>query len=154
MLQKLLADRFQLKIHHESRERPVYALVVDKNGPRMKENNDLKSAPAPMIRFTGRGKATAQIVSMSYMVQFLTSQVGKLVVDQTGLKSSYDFTLEWTPDPGLVTGRVGPPDAPPPPEDGPSIFTALREQLGLRLESTKGPVDFIVIDHAERPSAN
>jgi bla regulator protein BlaR1 len=154
MLQKLIADRFQLEIRHEYQERSIYALVVDKGGPKMKPNNDLKSAPAPLIRFTGRGRATAQIVSMSYVVQFLTSQVGRMVVDQTGLKGSYDFTLEWTPDPALEARGGGAPNGSPPAEGGPSIFTALREQLGLRLESTKGPIEFIVIDHVERASLN
>jgi uncharacterized protein (TIGR03435 family) len=153
MLLKLLADRFQLRIRHEDRVRSMYALVVDKGGPKMKENNDLKSAPAPLIKFTARGRATAQIVSMAYLIRFLTSQVGQVVVDQTGLKGSYDFTLEWAPDP-VLGARGGVPDASPPAQDSPSIFTALREQLGLGLESKKGPVDYIVVDHVERPSPN
>jgi uncharacterized protein (TIGR03435 family) len=153
MLQKLLADRFQLRVRHETRERPVYTLTVDKNGPKMKENNDLKSAPFPIIVITGRGHAKAQIVSMSYIVQFLESQLGRIVLDRTGLKGSYDFTLQWTPDPAFEPGLGAAPDAPPD-ASGPSIFTALRQQLGLGLESTKGPVEFIVVDRVEKPSEN
>ena len=91
-LQKLLAGRFQLRVRRETRERPAYVLAVDKNGPKMKENNDLKSAPFPVIRMTERGQATAQVVSMSYMVQFLASQLGRIVLDRTEMKGAYDFT--------------------------------------------------------------
>jgi uncharacterized protein (TIGR03435 family) len=152
MLQNLLADRFQLRIRIESRERPIYALAVDGNGPKMRENNDMTSHPFPLIRLTGRGQAVAQIVPMSYLVQFLANQAGRIVLDQTKLKGSYDFTLNWAPDPAFAPGR----DGASPAEDsgGPSLFTALREQLGLRLESTRGPVDFIVVEHIEKPSAN
>jgi uncharacterized protein (TIGR03435 family) len=87
----------------------------------------------------------------------LSRQLGRLIVNKTGLKGNYDFTLKWTPDEGQGQMPGGPPgDAAPPPPDasGPTIYTALQEQLGLKLESQKGPVDTIVIDHVERPSEN
>lgn len=98
---------------------------------------------------------------MDFLVQQLARQVGRTVLDQTGLKGKYDFTLKWTPDPGS-TGMMpnsapgaGPgPDSALPDNSGPSIFAAVQEQLGLKLESTKGPVEIIVIDHVERPSEN
>jgi bla regulator protein BlaR1 len=154
-LQNLLADRFQLKVHRENRERPVYVLTVDKRGLKMKENNDLTSDPAPAIRITGKGQATAQIVSTAYMAQFLTWLLGRTVLDQTGLKSNYDFKLEWAPDPSFEPQRSQNTDVPMPADSsGPSIFSALQQQLGLKLESTKGPVEIIVIDHVEKPSEN
>jgi uncharacterized protein (TIGR03435 family) len=91
----------------------------------------------------------------------LAQQLGRNVLDRTGLKGNYDFTLKWTPDQssaGMMQGPPGggpPPDnAPPPDASGPSVFTAVQEQLGLKLESTKGPVDILIIDHVEQPSEN
>lgn len=104
---------------------------------------------------------TGQALSMAYFVRALSEQLGRTVVDKTGLAAKYDFTLKWTPDesPGSMFKGLGPgpQDAasPPPPDpSGPSIFTAVQEQLGLKLESQKGPVEILVIDHAEQPSEN
>jgi uncharacterized protein (TIGR03435 family) len=81
--------------------------------------------------------------------------LGRTVIDKTGLTGRYDFTLNWAPDPGVPGARPDGPDAPPPPDpDGPSIFTAMQEDLGLKLQSAKGPVEIIVIDRAEKPDAN
>jgi uncharacterized protein (TIGR03435 family) len=93
---------------------------------------------------------------MAMLANGLSAQVGRSVVDKTELKGRYDFTLQWTPDPGQSSpgdASLKPPGSTPPP-DGPSIFTAVQEQLGLRLESIKAPADIIVIDSAERPSEN
>ena len=110
------------------------------------------------------GQLDGQGISLQFVVQNLSQQLGRTVLDQTGLKGNYDFNLKWTPDPGAGGMMGGPPgggppgggpgpDAPPPPDpNGPSIFTALQEQLGLKLESTKGPVEIIVIEHVEKPS--
>jgi uncharacterized protein (TIGR03435 family) len=94
-------------------------------------------------------------------VQQLSQQLGRTVLDQTGLKGIYDLTLKWTPDQSTAAMNQSPPgagpapdNAPPPDTSGPSIFTAVQEQLGLKLESTKGPVEILVIDHVEQPSEN
>jgi bla regulator protein blaR1 len=162
MLQPFLVDRFGLKFHHETRELPVYALVVAKGGPTLKESKP-DAAPgdgSPARHSTminGRGKIEAQGSSMENLTHVLSPQVGRTILDKTGLTGSYDYTLNWTPDflppPGGAEG--GPPSGDPVPDsNGPSLFTALQEQLGLKLESQKGPVDVIVIDHIEQPSPN
>jgi uncharacterized protein (TIGR03435 family) len=155
MVQGLLADRFQLKFHRETKDLPVYALVLDKNGTKLKENTEtgLKNTG---LRITARGQVTCMKTPMELMVQFLSNQLGRTVLNKTGLTGNYDFKLEWTPDPGQGNGPFGGgPDAPPPPDpNGPSIFTAVQEQLGLKLESQKGPVEILVIDHVEKASEN
>ena len=107
----------------------------------------------------GRGDLTMDAVTLERFADVLSRQIGHVVVNKTGLKGNYDFTLQWTPDEGpgamaKVQTDAGPGTvAPPlPGSSGPSIFTAIQEQLGLKLESTKGPLDVIVIDHIERPS--
>ncbi len=172
MMQSMLADRFKLAVHHETKELPVYALVVGKNGPKFHEAAVKPDDPAPAeppkpggpmprggIWMKGRGDLTVNGASLDMFANVLSRQLGQLVVDKTGLKGNYDFTLKWTPDEGqgqMFKGAGEPPrDAAPPPDaSGPSIFTALQEQLGLKLESQKGPADTIVIDHVERPSEN
>jgi len=175
MLQAMLADRFKLALHHDTKELSEYALVVAKNGPKLKETTAQAMDPAsagppprmspdaPMpkgsIRMMGRGDLTVAGVGLTQFADVLSRQIGQIVVDKTGLKSEYDFTLKWTPDEGhgaMFRGAGGPPSdgAPPPDAAGPSIFTALQEQLGLKLESQKGPVDVLVIDHLEKPSEN
>jgi uncharacterized protein (TIGR03435 family) len=153
-LQALLADRFQLTIHRETKEAPVYALVVAKNGPKLQESKE--GGPRLMM---GRGQLNGQGALMEMLANVLSGQLGRPVLDKTGLQGKYDFKLEFTPDPGQGAepfGGLGPgPDAPPPPDpNGPSIFAAIQEQLGLRLESTKGPVEMIVIDRVEKSSEN
>jgi uncharacterized protein (TIGR03435 family) len=172
MLQKLLADRCKLTVHTETKDMPVYALVIAKNGPKMQEAkpgdtypNGFKGldgvAHAGTMRM-GRGQLTAQAISTDTLVHLLSQQLGRTVVDKTGLTGKYDFTLQWTPDEsqgGALRAPEGggpsPADGAAPPESsGPSIFTALQEQLGLKLESQKGTVETIVIDHVEKPSEN
>jgi len=127
---------------------------LGKNGAKLQESaggND-----ARQIRM-GRGQINGQGMPMELLANQLSNILGRSVLDRTGLKGSYDVKLEWTPDQeqGGIFG--GGPDAPPPPpsdSSGPSIFTALQEQLGLKLESQKGPVEIIVIDHLEKPSEN
>jgi uncharacterized protein (TIGR03435 family) len=170
MLQSLLADRFQLKLTRGTKEMPAYALVVAKNGPKLQKAKsvdtpaDAPSAPGghphgPMIR-VGRGEVNGRGVELSFLASVLSQQLGRQVLDQTGLKGNFDLTLKWTPEQGegMMPGGPGggpPPDgAPPPDASGPSIFTALQEQLGLKLEATKAPAEVLDIDHAERPSEN
>jgi uncharacterized protein (TIGR03435 family) len=169
-LQALLADRFQLKIHRETKELPVYALVVAKNGPKLKENAGANEGRGRGMRMSP-GQLVGQQVGTDFLVQSLAQMLGRTVLDQTGLKGTYDFELTFAPESGRGGVFGGPGDgAPPPPPpgagpglikepppadpNGPTIFTALQEQLGLKLESQKGPVDIIVIDHVEKPSEN
>jgi uncharacterized protein (TIGR03435 family) len=174
MVQSLLADRFKLTLHHETKELPIYALVVAKNGPKLRESANTPEDSVPLgpptpdgpqprhsVRM-GRGELSINAESLDMFADLLSRQreVGRLVVNQTGLKGNYDFTLNWTPDASqgqmLSLPGGGPPGdvAPPLDASGPTIFTALQEQLGLKLESQKGPVDTIVIDHMEKPSEN
>ncbi len=163
MFQSILADRFKLVVHHETREMPVYVLSVAKGGVKFKETTPDNPAAAPRRRGTmiNRGKITSTDAQMSTLVTILSRQLGRPVIDKTGLTGDYDFTLEYTPDDGgpppSTTPR--PPDgstapAAGAPDPGVSIFTALQEQMGLKLESTKGPVDVVVIDHIEKPAEN
>lgn len=157
MMQSLLADRFKLKLHEDSKEAPVYALVVGKNGPKLKPAEG--GAAARQMMRMGRGQLTATKVTMDALANQLSGQVGRTVMNKTGLHGEYDIELEWTPDPGQSAGSLGalPPggEAPPPVDSsGPSIFTAVQEKLGLKLEGTKAPVKVIVIDYIEKPSEN
>jgi len=107
----------------------------------------------------GRGQLTAQAVPMTPFANMLSQQLQRTVVDKTGLTGKYDIELNWTPDQGAEPMFKGPDGAPQrsdaaPDSSGPSIFTALQEQLGLKLQSAKGPVETIVIDHVEMPSEN
>ena len=154
MLQSLLADRFNLKVHHETKMLPIYELVVARGGPKMKESHEDET------NTNGIGRLTAHGIPIAGLTLLLTLNVDRMVVDKTGLKGKYDFTLQWTPDEGPVAivklpqdGKPG-TETPPPESSGPSIFTAIQEQLGLKLKSTKGPVDVLVLDHIEPPSEN
>jgi uncharacterized protein (TIGR03435 family) len=103
----------------------------------------------------GRGELTGKGAPVLFLVNQLSQQLGRSVVDKTGLTGRYDFTLKWTPDPGGLAVVHDGPNAPPPADPaGPSIFTAVQEDLGLRLQSTRGPVEVFVIDHVEKPDAN
>jgi bla regulator protein blaR1 len=154
-LRNLLEERFKLAIHRETKEQQVYALVAAKGGPKVQGS---KEAIGRMRM--GRGLLTGQGVDLGFLATTLSSQLGRTVIDKTGLTGKYDFELNWTPDPGQPAGGpLGPPppgvDLPPPPDpNGSSIFTAVQEQLGLRLESQKAPVETLVIDRVERPSEN
>jgi uncharacterized protein (TIGR03435 family) len=144
MLQALLADRFRLALHREKKELPVYSLVVGKNGPKIKRAESATgiSSDSNRIHWHVTAKTT-----MPHFAEFLSLRLERPVVDETGLAGAFEITLDWTPD---TAAEPGANDTPP----GPSIFTAVQEQLGLKLEARKGPVDFLVIDHAENPSGN
>ena len=158
-LQALLADRFQLTIHRDSKDQAVYALLVSKSGPKI-HAVDMKAGGGPPRMMMGHGMINGQAVGLEMLANALSNQLGRPVLDRTGLTGRFDLKLQWTPDPGQAGGPFGgqlPPgvQAPPPPDpNGPSIFTAVEEQLGLRLESQKGPVEMIVIDRVEKPSEN
>jgi uncharacterized protein (TIGR03435 family) len=152
MLQSLLEERFKLRLHRESREEPVYELVVAGGGPRMKQAADSLKQPQRGLRM-GRGQLTGTAAPISILINQISQQLGRSVIDKTGLTGQYDFELKWTPE--FNQSQASPADPGPQPDlGGPSIFTAIQEQLGLKLESTKGPVEVIVIDSAEKPSEN
>jgi uncharacterized protein (TIGR03435 family) len=153
MFQNLLVDRFKLQFHKETRILPAFELVVDKSGAKLTENKSPEHFDIP-IRGTGRGKIEAMHSSMSYFAWILSQMLDQPVLDQTGLRQFYDFKLEWTPEPPPGMGAGGGAGANLPPTNGPDIYTAIREELGLRLESHKGPVEVMIIDHIERPSEN
>ena len=158
MIQKLLADRFQLAFHREKKELSVYAITVVKTGAKItKSQADPNSLPG--LGFGGAPSGMSFNVRNATMAEVAGVLQGtvldKPVVDQTGLSEKYDFTVKFTPDASQMTlfGGLRPPaadaaDAPP------DLFTAFQQQLGLKLESTKAPADVLVIDKVEKPSAN
>jgi uncharacterized protein (TIGR03435 family) len=152
MLQALLKDRFKLTLRQGTKDAPIYELVVAKGGSKIQEDTTSARSRAGL---TGPGKFAAQKTSLTMFAQLLGTLAGRPVVDKTGLASTYSFKLDWTPE----VGEGGPPglarpDFAPPDSNGPSLFTALQEQLGLRLQSAKGPVESLVIEAAEKPTEN
>jgi len=142
MLRTLLAERFALRTHYANRRLPAYALLVDKRGPKLR----MESTASDGAFIWGEDQLTARAISMVGLADRLSGPVFKLerpVVDMTGIKGAYDFTLNWTLDGAPVDGR-----------SGASIFTALREQLGLRLEARKIVFRIVVVDHADREPRN
>jgi uncharacterized protein (TIGR03435 family) len=175
MAQSLLADRFKLKVHFEQREMPIYELVVAKNGPKLtpaKEPPPGSDALPPLPANGGTPRpedlrqgilliakqASMEMTAKGQTLDALFIQIlflgldARPVVNKTGLTGKYDFTLAWTPDQLTrpATDNPAPQNAP----DGPSLMTALQEQLGLKLVPTKGLVEVVVIDHIELPSEN
>jgi uncharacterized protein (TIGR03435 family) len=210
MLQNLLAERFKLTLHREKKDLPMYALVVAKNGPKMKESppddpdakepTSLKDPGADdahqqraaenavramgrdggmpqlppgagrgmsMMMMNGRARMTSPKQTMAQFAEWLVGQLDRPVVDRTGLTKKYDLVLEYAPESVGGRGPMGMPLPPPPPggeggapaesdaQAAPSLFSALQEQLGLRLEQKKGPVDLLVVDRLEKtPTEN
>jgi uncharacterized protein (TIGR03435 family) len=164
MLQSLLEDRFQLKKRHEMREEPVYELTVAKNGSKMKLSSDQRSPqtldaptvadPIPRGRMVIRGTTLeGKAIPIAALVSILADIAKRPIINKTGLSGLYDFRLEWSLDSGLATDQNGQPAAPPN-ASGPSLTTAIQEQLGLKLESARRPVEVLVIDSVQRPSEN
>jgi len=194
MLQHLLAERFALELRHETKDFPLYELVVGKGGPKLKASvNDPNAAPAdallpppgrittdkngfpqlppgaagrPMTMMSvmnGRLRMTSTHQTLPRLVDLLSNQVDRPVVDKTGLSGEYDVTLEFAPEGGSMMKGMPPPPPPPPGAnvpsdnsgDAPSIYTAVQEQLGLKLDAKKGPLEFLVVTHAEKtPTEN
>jgi uncharacterized protein (TIGR03435 family) len=150
MMQSLLADRFQLRVHHATKMLPVYDLVVAKGGLKLKETAEDENSGWSK----GRGSYSGHRISTDDLVFILSNEVGRIIVDKTGLAGKYDIALKWTPDEMAASAGQQANASPPAADAPPSIFTALEEQLGLKLESAKGPVDTIVVDHVEKPSEN
>ncbi len=138
MLQDLLADRFALKLHHATKQLPIYVLTVAGGGSKLKKSAADKGGSGSY----SNGKIEAEATSVENLAMNLSSTVGRFIEDRTGLAGGYDLTLEWAP----VGAEADDPR--------PSIFTAMEEQLGLKLKPGQGPVDTIVIDSIQRPSEN
>jgi uncharacterized protein (TIGR03435 family) len=154
MIQALVVERFGLVFHRETKEMPVYALTLAKNGPKL-----ASSAPDTHgSLMMGRGTLEGKHQSTASLVKILAGPLGRTVLDQTGLTGDYDFTLKWAPDLSEMQAPKGMPATPPSeasqPSDLPTLFTAIQEQLGLKLEGRKGPVEMFVIERAEKPSEN
>ena len=152
MYQKLLQSRFKFLLHYENRELPVYAVVIAKGGPRLQET-ERKPSDSTNFSYTNKIVLTVRNASMADFVKGMQETfMDRPVVDQTGLKERYDFDLKWTPDEspsGVQSSSSGSdPNAPP------GLFTAIQEQLGLKLVSTKAQIQAMVIDHIEKPAAN
>jgi uncharacterized protein (TIGR03435 family) len=148
MLRELLVDRFQLALHRETKEGPVYLLTVGKNGPKLTEHNEGTGSGA-----RGRcGHLTGKRLTLDTVARVLSRQFERDVLNRTGLNGKYDFELDWTPDAGPCSAAES--EGATEPFGRPSIFTAVQEQLGLKLEPAKGPVEMLVIDRVSRPSEN
>jgi uncharacterized protein (TIGR03435 family) len=164
MLRPMLVDRFKLSLQHASRDIPVYALVLARNdrktGAQLKPSDlncsgAVETGPRACQFNTGFGSIRARGMPLTALASTLSRFAGRVVVDWTGLSGPQDFDLTWTPDqvrarggggqPVVENGRVIDPD-------GPSLFTAVQEQLGLKLDARKEPVDVLIIDHAEKPA--
>ncbi len=147
MLQGLLAERFGLQVRHEKKEMPVFVLTVAKGGPKLHKSEH------PDGRFRmGRGHVQGEGVSLEDFAAALAGRVGRQILDETHLAGAFDIELNWTPE--AAAGSMNPDEAAPDP-NGASLFAAIREQLGLRLEGRKAPVDILVVDHVERtPTEN
>ena len=139
MLQRLLAERFKLVVHRETKELPIYRLVTGKDKPKLRAVEDDGTAPE-----TGSGdghQIKAHHISMNLLAATLQGWIGDIVVDATGLTGLYDLNLDFNFDESMSS-------------EGPTIFEAVQRQLGLKLEAGKGPVDVVIIDHVEKPSVN
>jgi uncharacterized protein (TIGR03435 family) len=158
MLQKLLAERFKLTFHHDKRELSVYVISVAGGGPRMTKSTSDPNA-LPTFGFQGHGNLFVTNMTMTdFAIWMQAGVMDKPVVDQTGLADRYDFQLKWTPDESQFaqfrgTGMVVPPPTNDP-RAPPSLYTAMQEQLGLKMGTAKFPDDVIVVDHVEKPSEN
>jgi uncharacterized protein (TIGR03435 family) len=170
MLQSLLADRFGLKVSHATKEMPVYALVIAKGGPKLTPtttppmvppadqppgDDNAKKSFNRGIRMQGNGDLTGMAATIAFLADVLSRQPelgNRLVEDKTGLTGEYDWTLKWTPT--AMDSSSSADGAAAADSSTPSLFTAVQEQLGLKLEPQKGTVDILVIDHVEQPSAN
>jgi uncharacterized protein (TIGR03435 family) len=156
LVQSALVERFKLTFHMDKKEMAVFALSVAKGGPKLTETTHQPNEP---VNFIFRGRLGDLAVTNATIKDFCDGMQGavmdKPVIDQTGLKARYDFTLKWTPDDSQFSAMGG---APAPPADDanapPVLSTALQEQLGLKIDPVRAPADVFVIDHVEKPSAN
>jgi uncharacterized protein (TIGR03435 family) len=168
MRQSLLADRFKLQLHHDQKELPVYALVVGKGGmkiqPVEEQTDGDNRRPGGMMRMMGLGHIEVEKISLAQFAEMISRFADRPIVDNTGVKGLFNFKLDFAIDPGVMmqmkmamrdAGPGGPRpegagEKPSDPMDLPSIFSAVQDRLGLKLEGRKEPVDILVIDHAEK----
>ena len=152
-VQSLLADRFKLVADDTTVTRPIFTLVIAKSGSKL-----LEAAPGTESEFSGgRGELKGHGIPMSLLVRFLSQRLGRPVVDKTGLRGNYELELKWTPnlDSGeMMQGPSSGTESAPPDSSGPSIFAAIQEQLGLKLNATNGPAEALKIVRIEKPSEN
>ncbi len=147
MLAQVLTDRFHLKVHKETKTLPVYDLVVLKSGPKFKESTQSVDHGGMNVN---NSELTGTAVSLSALVYMLSGHLNRTVIDKTNLTGKYDLHLTWAPDrPAMAGSDAGQPD-----DAGPSLFSALQDQLGLKLDPAKGPVITLVVDHIDPPSPN
>lgn len=157
-MQKLLTDRFKLAFHHDKREMAVYVISVASGGPKLTKSTSAATDPSAFF-FRALGDLTVRNQDMKDFATWMQNGVmDKPVVDQTGLTDRYDFQLKWTPDESQFAAFRSVGSVVPPPTDNPNapplLYTAIQEQLGLKMSPAKIPNDVIVIDHVEQPSAN
>lgn len=157
MLQALLEDRFKLRVHWEARTLPIYALTVSKKGPKLTPTAGPAEQPMNVTRRLPNGNTLSTFKFVDSSMQDFALSWGDFmdrpVLDRTGLKGNFDFTLDWESEPdepsnsgtGFIASRM---------HTGPSMFRAIEDQLGLKLEPAKGPIEVLVIDHVEQPSGN
>ncbi len=161
MLAALLADRFHARAHRATKELPVYEMTVAKDGPKFKVNSQQGPGSGPnkglvpgswrtSMNGPSHMELDADAMPMASLAELLSAQLNRTVIDKTNLTGKYDLVLKWTPQDAAMTA----PDSGSPADPGPSIFSAMTEQLGLRLEPAKGPVVTLVVDHVETPSEN
>ena len=149
MLRKLLTDRFALTVRQETKEMPVYAIEVEKGGVKIAAAKHPDAAP--MFRVYQRRQITAENSTLEYLTEALSILLGKPVLDETGLEGTFDYKLEWSPDELQVQSS----EAPPAPDGAaPSLTRAIKDQMGLKLVSKRGPVEFILVESAQKPAAN
>jgi uncharacterized protein (TIGR03435 family) len=159
-LQTLLADRFKLRMHFETRQEAVFAIMTGKKWAKLTPVSSAEGQQDQgiFVRYNGQtAQMTAKGATLGDLANWLTGYSemgGQTVVDQTGLTQRYDFVLNWTREPAFANGEQNGESETPVGADGPALFTALREQLGLKLVNTRGPVEIIVVDSIERPTEN
>lgn len=143
MMQALLADRCKLQVHKDKKEMACYALMIGKSGSKLKTPEvDAEGKHKNGRMSMARGRFDGDGLPVTAIAHAVEQVLGRAVVDKTGLNGLYDFTLQWTPDEAHTDG------------EGASLFTALQEQLGLKLESTRAPVEILIVDRVERPTEN
>lgn len=157
MFKNLLEDRFKFAAHEATQELPVYALVIGKKGlgpglHKTVETGDNSSTSAGTGKFSAQGVTLPALASA--LTQELSKELGRVIIDKTGIVGRYDVAIGWTPEADATPVSSGTDRTTPMPDSGPSLFTAIQEQLGLKLEATKGPVQVLIIDHVEMPSEN
>jgi uncharacterized protein (TIGR03435 family) len=144
MMRALLAERFKLVVHHETRELVAYTLVSEPSGPKVRAVTTDEPADPNPFRMSDSGTLIGARVTADMLATVLSNQLGRPVQNKTGFERAFDFTLRWAPDSGVVPGDG---------QDRPSLFTAIREQLGFRLVARRTPTEVVVIDHVERTPA-